>query len=168
MLGHPPPMILFFVVFLYWCHPWRWHPSPSAAFIFVVSDRAWPLSDEGHQTLSTVHRWLATKIPAVAGGGRRRRHPRPSNSLLHPWKCYLRTPSLARLDVYLSWAIALRGRQIPAWRHDVIGGEWKDILEVVNPWAAKSVCWRWMVGGLGKMTKVASRRRATNPPPVLA
>ncbi len=32
------------------CHPWRWHPAPSGALILVVSDRAWPLSDEGHKS----------------------------------------------------------------------------------------------------------------------
>ena len=135
-VGHPPPVILFLFCFCIGATLGGGiHLLPLLSFLLCPIGLG-HCQTRGNQTLSTVHRWLATKIPAVAGGGRRRRHPRPSNSLLHPWKCYLRTPSLARLDVYLSWAIALPGRQIPAPTAPVS----------LSLGAGEARCNRWLVG----------------------
>lgn len=77
-VGTSSPHDIVFCCILYWCHPWRWHPSPSAAFIFVVSDRAWPLSDEGQPN---PQHCASLAGHEDSGSGRRRTPSPPSSSI---------------------------------------------------------------------------------------
>ena len=96
----------------------------------------------------------------VGVGGRGTPSPPSASSKLAPPPLEVLLPhSPPRSTRCPSWALVLRGRQIPApsvrsalGRHDVerwrVGGLcWKT----VPPRVAQSVRWRWMVGGLVKM-----------------
>ena len=124
---------------------------------FVRSDRAWPLSDEGHKSSalrivgwsrSCWRWWEVDAVSAICF------HQTRSSTLGSAASAF--PPSLGALSIVGDGApgaripapsvrLSLGSHDVERWR--VEGLFWKTL----PPPVAKSVCWRWMVGGHGKM-----------------
>ena len=170
------------MLFCFWLPPLEVASNSLRCSQVVVSDRAWPLSDEGHKSSAFVRRWLATKTSGIV---RRGVLPPPSSSLDQsppPLEMLLPSPSPCSTRCPCSWTIALRGSQLPAPSGRGLGGSqtrgrhdgktvasWEDTSNTVSPRAAKAGRWRWMVRRRGRRCwwwgRWLSRHRATNPPP---